>query len=443
MATNTAFGTLPNPTTQLFGGNAGGGSAGAPPAQPKPQAQASQGLAPGATPTFAQMQQQGQARPAPAPALAAPSGGVGQKFNYGGATQNFLGRLDQRLAGMEDAPSVYDDPALVKRREAAMANLQAERNASQSKLEEEMASRGLAASSIASGRMGDIAGQFARAQGTLEADLLKESMAQEQQRQQFLTGQLSNLFGTTSERDIQAFGATVESEKAQADIEQKAQDLVLQGKALDLTQARDLATAQYQSGQLQQGYAEIASRERMQQNQFGFEGSQSALERNLRETMQTRELTSEEKRQLTQIEANKALQTDSQTFQAGQSQLERELRTTMQNRELTAAEKRQLDEIEANKAEAARTRTFQGEQSKLDRDLRTTLSGNELAQAQSQFEQRFGFEQGQSQNQFLASLAATLAPMDPAKRDAFLTSLGIKKPLPVGPGSPSTDTGGF
>jgi hypothetical protein len=441
MATNTAFGTLPNPTSQLFGGNAGGGSAGAPPAQPKPQAQASQGLAPGATPTFAQMQQQGQARPAPA--LGAPSAGIGQKFDYGASTQNFLGRLDQRLGQMENAPSVYDDPALVKRREAAMANLQAERNASQSKLEEEMASRGLAASSIASGRMGDIAGQFARAQGTLEADLLKESMAQEQQRQQFLTGQLSNLFGTTSERDIQAFGATIDSERAKADIEQKAQDLVLQGRALDITQARDLATAQYQSGQLQQGYADIASRERMQQNQFGFEGSQSALERGLREKMQTQQLTSEEKRQLNQIEANKALQTDQQTFQAGQSQLERELRTTMQNRELTAAEKRQLDEIEANKAEAARTRTFQSEQSKLDRDLRTTLSGNELSQAQSQFEQRFGFEKGQSQNQFLASLAATLAPMDPKKRDEFLRSLGINKPSPVGPGSPTTDPGGF
>jgi hypothetical protein len=398
------------------------------------------------------MQQQGQARPAPV--LGAPSAGIGQKFNYGGATQNFLGRLDQRLTQMEDAPSVYDDPALVKRREAAMANLQAERNASQSKLEEEMASRGLAASSIASGRMGDIAGQFARAQGTLEADLLKESMAQEQQRQQFLTGQLSNLFGTTSERDIQAFGATVDSEKAKADIELRAQELKQQDKSLDLTQARDLATAQYQSGQLQQGYAEMASRERMQQNQFGFEGSQSALERDLRRQLQEGQITAEGLRQLTQINATKDLQTDAQTFQAGQSVLERDLREKMQTRELTAAEKRQLAGIEADKAaavvrntfeaeQAGLTRTFQGDQSQLDRALRTTLSDKELGQAQSQFERRFGFEEGQSRNQFLASLAATLAPMDPKKRDEFLRSLGINKPSPVGPGSPTTDPGGF
>ena len=63
MATNTAFGVLPSPITQLFGGNAGGGMAGAPPVKPKTQAQpAQQGMAPGTMPTFAQLQQQGQAR---------------------------------------------------------------------------------------------------------------------------------------------------------------------------------------------------------------------------------------------------------------------------------------------------------------------------------------------------------------------------------------------
>ena len=72
MATNTAFGTLASPTTQLFGGNAGGGVAGGLPTEKKKPA-AQTGLAPGTSPTFAQLQQQGQARPAPAAGTVAPA----------------------------------------------------------------------------------------------------------------------------------------------------------------------------------------------------------------------------------------------------------------------------------------------------------------------------------------------------------------------------------
>lgn len=469
MATNTAFGVLPSPNTQLFGGNAGGGMAGSPPDEKKPRAMPSQGSTQqqgqtGQTQTFAQMQQSGQARPAPAPAAQ-----LGQSFQSSGQSNALLQQLQGQLGAMGNR-STYDDPGFQQRRTAALGNLEAERKASENDLNEEMARRGLAASSIASGRLGDIAGQFGRAQATLDADLTKEAMAQEQQRQQFLAKQYGELFGQVSGNELNAFGLNTTSAKASADIDMEArrlvQDAALRGRELDLTQARDIASAEYQKGQLGLGYAEIGSREKMQQNQFGFEGQQSALERELRETMQTRELTGQEKRQLVDIEnqrliqsrdlsaqekrqaaqigANKELQLGEQTFQGAQSQFERDLRKQLQEGQITAEGQRQLAQINADKAaallrntfesgEAGKSREFQGEQSKLDRDLRTQLSGDEIRAATDRFNQqigldrdRFGNEKAQTQNQFLSTLAATLAPMDAKKRNEFLASLGIK-----------------
>ncbi len=271
MATyNTALGVLPSPKTQLFGGNAGqgeegGGSGGmAQPVQKPPVF--STGGQQQRTPTFAELQKQGQPRPAPQPFS------LGQTYQQGPQSQALLQQLTNRLDTMQNAPSVYEDPAFAQRRQAAMANLQAERQASESALGEEMARRGLSASSIAAGRMGDIAGQFARAQGTLEADLLKEAMGQEQQRQQFLTQQLGQIFGTLGEQELGGFRASVESARAQADINARAAELQqnerLRGRELDLTAARDQATREYQSGQLGLGYAEMGSRERLAANEL-------------------------------------------------------------------------------------------------------------------------------------------------------------------------------
>ena len=453
MATyNTAMGVLPSPKTQLFGGNAGNATLEAPRASSseniflganRPMAEstamtptAQQQLAPQATPprpapptqTFAQMQQQGQARPAPGQFQ------LGQTFQPGAMAQNFLQRVSGRLSSMEEAPSVYDDPAFAQRRQAAMANLQAERQASQSKLEEEMASRGLFASSIAAGRMGDIAGQFARAQATMEADLLKEAMAQQQQREQFVTQQLGQLYGTVGEQELGGFRANIESVKAQREIELRAEELQqeaqFKGRELDLTQARDQATREYQSGQLSQAAAEMASRERqaanelamrrqLQQEQQTFQRGESALERGLREMLQGRELTAEEQRQLRQFDFQRGesaleraqretMQREQLTAAAQQNQLERDLRTKMQTTELSAAEKRQLMEIEANRAQQERQFGFQRGESALERNLRETMQTRDLTAAErrqlmeieankAQQERQFGFQRGESQ----------------------------------------------
>jgi hypothetical protein len=64
-------------------------------------------------------------------------------------------------------------------RQIAMENLQAQFGGQRQALEEDLARRGLAASSIGAGRLGDLSGQYARAQAQLEADLLQQRQAQE------------------------------------------------------------------------------------------------------------------------------------------------------------------------------------------------------------------------------------------------------------------------
>lgn len=383
---------------------------------------------------------------------------LGQSFQQGAGSQELANRLMTQLTNLGQAGSVYNDPAFAAQREAAMSNLQAERQASETALQEEMARRGLSASSIASGRLGDIAGQFGRAQATLEADILKEAMTKDQQREQFLTQQLGQALGTMGEQDLNAFRANVESVRSAADVDARAAELQqesrLRGRELDLTAARDMASQEQARGQLALGYAEMGSRERlaaadigsrekMQERGFTFEAGQSALERSLREKMQTTELSAQEKRQLADITAQRELQTGRQAFEAGQSALERGLREKMQTTELSAQEKRQLAEIEANKAAQAdrqkfeveqrqQTEKWQAEQSKLDRDLRTLLSKQDIDAAQARFEKtykldmdRFGFEKGQASNQFLSQLAGVLAPMDQNKRNEFLRTIGL------------------
>lgn len=79
-------------------------------------------------------------------------------------------------------------------RSAALANLQAQFGAQRQSLEEDMARRGLAASSIAAGRFGDLAGQQARATATMEADLLAQEDARRQANNELLI-RLATLFG--------------------------------------------------------------------------------------------------------------------------------------------------------------------------------------------------------------------------------------------------------
>ena len=641
MPTNTAFGTLPSPTTQLLGGNAGGGVAGVAPEKKKPVV-AQAGTAAGTAPTFAQLQQQGQARPAPQqppaqgeasnatpPMLAqlssnlkepeqAPAepwrGQVSQGFQQRMSDQtaqatpqsvalamskgdfgprrsvNVAGRQitpgsvgmsgNQKVIYTEDggmrpytdadreaevleiqargelpgspeaaireqllndpayadvlvkvrgmlasasnqqagpsrpsttanqfqdelmqqlrafgAQGTTDTPEMQQLRASRRADIEAEFGAKSSELNEEMARRGLSASSIGAGRYGDLAGQQARAITSMETELQSQAAKEAAENKRFYLQQMMGLSGQLSTGELEQSKLSLQERQVNADIDYRAKELQqeasLKGRELNLQEARDIASNEHQRGQLALGYAdigskeklseselaarermssaeigsrermtqaEIGSREQMQKLGFTFEAGQSQLERDLRSQLQAGQITAEGQRQLNQIEANRALQTDAQTFQGAQSLLERQLREKMQTAELTATEKNQLKQIEASKSlqegqqawqagETEKGNKFSAAQSQLDRDLRAQLSGDEIKAASERFNKQFGLDEkrfnadtAQNRNQFLATLAATLAPLDQKKRDEILIDLGIKPK--VGGGVSGTTTGG-
>lgn len=353
----------------------------------------------------------------------------------------------------------YESPAARQMREAKRAELEAKFSGEAAALNEEMARRGIFASSIAGGRLGDLGGQQARAIASMEAEMAMEAQKQAQENRRFFLQQMGELSQQMTTGELERSKLTLQERQVDADIDYRAKELqqeaMLKGRELDLQSARDLATKEYQSGQLQLGYAEMGSREKisgqelsareqmqqqelaarqqmsaaeiasrekmsmqefdlrrlLQQEQFGFQRGESALERaaraeeaklerGLREAMQTRELTAAEKRQLTDIEANKQRQFEQQIFQAAQSQLERELRTKMQTTELSAAEKRQLAEIEANKAQQERQFGFTAEQSKLERNLREAMQTRELSAAEKRQLMEIEANKAQQERQF-------------------------------------------
>jgi hypothetical protein len=195
MATyNTAFGSLPGYNEQLGTTNTTGGGQQQtynPQAQQRQTRRQQYG---GGYQTFSQMQQQGYPRPARPPQqerAALPQGqsgaaGIqamdGQVQYYrqseeppsSNVADQFKAQLQRNLQGFMAAPSRYGTEEFQQVRGAQAANLQAEYQGQQQALNEELARRGLSASSIGGGRMGDLAGQQARALSTLDANLLRE-----------------------------------------------------------------------------------------------------------------------------------------------------------------------------------------------------------------------------------------------------------------------------
>lgn len=265
--------------------------------------------------TFAEMQQDGEARPAPPPT----------------PYQNLQKQVQEQLA----KPVGYTTEQMQQLRQASLGQIQQQFGAQRSALEEDLARRGLAASTIAAGRFGDLAGQQAQAVAGLEAQLLQQQVqAQEAARAQGLQT-LTTLAGQ------------------QADIESRAAQLMqeaeLQGRSLDLQSARDLAqreqftaqqTFEAQQAQLQRQFAggesaaERALRESLMREgqtfeaaqaaaQRAFAGGESALERALRERLQTGAQTFEER----QAELQRQ-------FAGGESALERALRERLQTQQI-------------------------------------------------------------------------------------------------------------
>lgn len=328
MATfNTAFGSLAKdmkmqagvPGSQQAQAQAQGQPSGQPqgtPEQRRQQARQAQRAA--GAPTFAQMQQQGRARPAPAPQGAAMGAAAGpvQPLRLAPTTlatpataaptaPNFLNQLNQQVQTLQQSPSVFGTPEMQQIRAAQMANLNAEFGAQRSMLEEELARRGLADSTIAGGRYGDLAGQQARAVAGVDAELLQQSAQAEQQRQNQIlsaltTGTQAEATKTALSEDVRQFDISqalqqtiglgeLDTKKealaqelkiAESEIESRAEllatqiaaDAAAQGKTISaekaLQQARVTAESELQKKQLEQAQRQFTSSLGLQERQF-------------------------------------------------------------------------------------------------------------------------------------------------------------------------------
>lgn len=144
-----------------------------------------------------------------------------------------LNALFDRLSG---GATDEERKALEAERAARTADLTAQFGGQRTALEEELARRGLYASSIGGGRLGDLGGQQARALAGMEAEILNKQaeLAADRQRQ-LMTG-LTSVFGTQAEVEYRA--------------QQLQQEARLRGREMDINEARYIAQEEIDKDEL-------------------------------------------------------------------------------------------------------------------------------------------------------------------------------------------------
>ena len=486
MATyNTAFGSLPG-TKEMLGtdNTTGGGQQQAYGANAVKKRKTPQGTPQQGGQTFAQLQQQGFARPAPptgegvnvgggAVALPAQRSADGEGFQaqlqnqlqnqnqpqqapppapQQGAqpprTKSLMDQLQEQLLQLQMGASAEQQKALDQKQKATVAELEAKFGAERSSLKEELARRGLSDSSIGGGRYGDLAGQQARALSSLQAELLSQQAVVSADRQKTL---ISGLQGAVT---------------AQADIDYRAAQLQqeerLKGRELTLQEARDMATKEYQSKQLDVSREEIGSRERISSSelasaerrqlaQMGFDEKMEGKRQELQIKLQANQISSEERRQLQdldsrksiaqmQIDAEKLRQESGFSFQRGESGLQRaftaeqeqkrqELDIKLQEGRITADEVRQLRELDARKEESAAQRTFTAAQDQLRMNLEEKLQqGRITADERRQLtELTARKEESATQRQFTAEQETLRRSLEKELQEGRITADGQRQ----------------
>lgn len=368
------------------------------------------------------------------PDLSALQQSLGQLQQYGGSQQALALReqLAQQLGVMAQGPSAIQGQSYEALRRAKSDELAAEYGAERSKLEEELARRGLSASTFGGGRYGDLAGQQARARASFEADLLKQQAEAEARDRQLYLSTMSGLAEMSGQQDLAQFQANTQARQAQADISIRAaqlqQEAAIQGRTLDLQAARDQASAEYQRGQLQQGYSEIELRTKQLQQEAAVQGrtldlqaardqaaaeyqrgqlqqgfvdielrakqlqQEAALRGRDMDLQQARDQANAENQleQLrlgyTEVGSRERMQVQQQQFTAAESEKERYLRDQMQIRELTSQEKRDLADLAFRREQM--TGDFALRRDELTERRRANLVGESLQERQFAESQR-------------------------------------------------------
>jgi hypothetical protein len=386
------------------------------PAQPAPQQPAQPPAQQPAQPpapqqpkqTFAQMQAAGQARPAPPQPQVqmvdqqASATGMGQMTPMGeiprtrtmptgtpfampaipampGATPAGAGMpgtpsAPQPPAGAPAAPPPQPMPqnlqqmAFEQMRQASRSDLESQFASQRQALEEDLARRGLAASTIGAAGIGRLGGEQARALSQLDAQLLQQQANQAFEAQQaaeqraFAGGESALERALRQQMQAAGFGQ-------EADILSRQQQFMGGESAADRAARERLQLL---------GYGQEADMLRRQQE---FAGGESELERSLRER----------------------LQTGAQTFESGQSALERALRERLQGQ--------QIGESQADRALRERMGLA---------DITGMYGGQETMAAR-----QFAAQQEMARNQMLTQLAGLMAGGSPEMLQMVLGRFGL------------------
>lgn len=412
MATyNTAFGSLPGYKEMMGTTNTTAGGEEKPPTVYGGQTQTQRTTQQPAQ-TFAQMQQRGVARPP------APTGPTATAFGqYGGSQQGqqLRSQLQQRLTEFGQAPSRYDTQAFQQIRGAQAANLQSEYGAQQKALNEDLARRGLSASSIGGGRMGDLAGQQARALSSLDAQLLQQAAdTQAQDRAQFMqSGQgLAELAGSQDlaqfEANRVAQAATFENQLRAAQFGQQQYEQAGQ-EAFQGAQAEEAASqaarqfdlsALGQTAGLSLDLQRLLGTQEAERagltGQFGgvqtLAGQQQAEQRRQFDIQQRLQ----EQLGLGGLDVQRGelgVRQQSLQQQATDAAAERALRETLQTRELTAAERQQLTDITSRRELQTQQIGAASAESALERNLRERLQSGQITAEEARQERQIASEQ--------------------------------------------------
>jgi hypothetical protein len=183
-------------------------------------------------------------------------------------------QLLAQLTQLSQAPSAYGTEQIQQMREAQRADIEAQFGAQRQQLEEDLARRGLSASSIAAGQFGDIAGQQARAIATAEAGLTERAAESLQRGREAAIQGLAQAAGV----ELQAKGLDLQSKKVQADIDSESKRLMQADRSLDLQQARDIAQNNIAMAQLAEQARSNISRENISLKQIAAEGDRFAAQ---------------------------------------------------------------------------------------------------------------------------------------------------------------------
>ena len=366
--------------------------------------------------TFAAMQQQGVARPAPQPAP------------QPAQSQAFLGQLQQQVSQLQQAPSVYGTPQIQQMRQAQQAELEAQFGGQRQTLQEELARRGIADSTIAAGRFGDVAGQQARALASLEADLLTRAAESQQQREQAITGALTtgaNIDIRAKELQQQAaqFGESVTLDKARLQAEQEqfaAEQKLIREREIGVIGGKESIAARALTADQQRFEQQLEEQKVARLQQLGISQDQLKLqadELKQRELLQGREISAQQAMQqvesdaraknlATQIEADAKAQgrsiTAEQALQGGRIKAEKEMQKervdqaeSQFQQTLTADEQRFAAQLEEQKRAALVAEGFSKREVTLReeafREDREQFDLN-LDQRKSEFDRQLGLD---------------------------------------------------